>query len=101
MVEFAMFPTDKGESISAYVSRIIKIIDDSDINYTLTPMGTIFEVETIEEALEVITQSYKALEKDCNRIYSSIKIDGRKGKSRRFKQKIESIEKRIGKIKSI
>ena len=26
LLEFAMFPTDKGESVSNYVSRIIKMI---------------------------------------------------------------------------
>lgn len=101
MVEFAIFPTDKGESLSAYVGRIIKIIDNSDINYKLTPMGTVFEVETIEEAFNIIIKSHKELEKDCNRIYSTIKIDSRKGKSGRLVQKIESVEKLIGKIKSI
>ncbi len=30
LMEFAMFPTDKGESISEYVSRILKIIDEED-----------------------------------------------------------------------
>jgi len=39
LVEFSMFPTDKGESVSAYVSRIIKMIDESGVPYKLTPMG--------------------------------------------------------------
>ncbi|EEP60385.1 thiamine-binding protein, partial [Sulfurihydrogenibium yellowstonense] len=39
LVEFSMFPTDKGESVSPYVSRIIKMIDESRIPYRLTPMG--------------------------------------------------------------
>ena len=29
LFEFAMFPTDKGESVSPYVSRLLKVIDDS------------------------------------------------------------------------
>jgi len=101
MVEFAMFPTDKGESVSAYVSRIITMIDTLNIDYKLTPMGTVFEVETIGEALDIIQKAYRELERDCNRIYSTIKIDSRKGKNRRLRQKIESIKKRIGKVKSL
>ncbi|ACO04526.1 MAG TPA: thiamine-binding protein [Persephonella sp.] len=97
LVEFAMFPTDKGESVSPYVSRIIKMIDESGVNYKLTPMGTVFEVETMEEALKIIDQAYKQLEKDCNRVYSVVKFDIRKGKSGRLKQKIESVEKKLGK----
>jgi len=43
LLEFSMFPTDKGESISAYVSRILTLIDDSGVPYRLTPMGTIVD----------------------------------------------------------
>jgi len=98
LVEFAMFPTDKGESVSEYVSRIIKMFKKSDINYQLTPMGTVYEVETIEEATNIINSAYKLLESDCNRVYTTIKMDIRKNKSNRMKQKINSIEKKIGEI---
>ncbi|MBA4418145.1 MAG: hypothetical protein C0392_09585 [Syntrophus sp. (in: bacteria)] len=96
MLEFAMFPTDKGESVSEFVSRIIKMIDESGVTYKLTPMGTIVEVETLDEALDVVKKAYSQLEPDCHRIYSSIKLDIRKGKTGRLAQKIESIEKNIG-----
>jgi uncharacterized protein (TIGR00106 family) len=98
LIEFAMFPTDKGESVSEYVSRIIKVFKESDINYQLTPMGTIFEVDTIEEATNVINNASKTLEPDCNRVYTTIKMDIRKNKSNRMKQKISSIESKIGEV---
>jgi hypothetical protein len=41
LAELTMFPTDRGESVSAYVSRIIAMIDDRGLDYRLTPMGTI------------------------------------------------------------
>ena len=95
LVEFAMFPTDKGESVSEYVSRIIKIFKESDVNFQLTPMGTIFEVDNIEEATQIINNAYKELEADCNRVYTTIKMDIRKNKSNRMQQKIESVMKKI------
>jgi len=94
LVEFAMFPTDKGESVSEYVSRIIKMFKKSGVNYQLTPMGTIFEVETIQEASDIINNAYKQLQSDCNRVYTTIKMDIRKNKSNRMKQKIESVMKK-------
>jgi uncharacterized protein (TIGR00106 family) len=97
MFEFAMFPTDKGESVSTHVSRILKIIDESNVSYKLTPMGTVVEVETFEEALSLINRAYHELEGDCGRIYSTIKFDIRKGKSGRLRQKIESVETKVGK----
>ena len=95
LIEFAMFPTDKGESVSEYVSRIIKMFEKSEVNYQLTPMGTIFEVDTIEKATDIINKAYKELENDCNRVYTTIKMDIRKNKSNRMEQKIKSVMQKI------
>lgn len=101
LVEFSMFPTDKGESVSSYVSRIIGWIDRCGLSYQLTPMGTVVECATIHEATHVIEMAYEQLIPDCNRIYSSIKMDIRKGKSDRLKQKIVSVEQVLGKKVSV
>jgi uncharacterized protein (TIGR00106 family) len=97
LMEFAMFPTDKGESVSDYVSRILKVIDEAGHPYTLTAMGTIVEVEKLDDAMKVIKEAHKQLESDCARIYSTIKLDIRKGKTGRLQQKIASVEKKVGK----
>ncbi len=95
LLEFAMFPTDKGESVSNYVSRIIAYIDKSGVKYQLTPMGTIVETETFDEALVIVKQAYETLEIDCDRIYSSLKFDIRKNQNNRMQKKIQSIEEKI------
>lgn len=96
LLEFSMFPTDKGESVSAYVSRILTFIDGSGVSYRLTPMGTIIETETLDEALRILSEAYKCVEPDCNRVYVSAKLDIRKGRRSGLTQKIESVEKRAG-----
>jgi uncharacterized protein (TIGR00106 family) len=98
LLEFAMFPTDKGDSVSQYVSKVIQMIKESGVSYKLTAMGTIIETETIDEAMEIVNKSYKVLEPHSNRVYSSIKLDIRKEKSKRLETKIKSIESKIGKI---
>jgi uncharacterized protein (TIGR00106 family) len=98
LLEFAIFPTDKGESVSTYVSKVIKIIRESGATYQLTPMGTIIETETLAEALAIVQQSYDVLEPDCDRVYSSLKFDIRKGKSNCLIQKIKSVENIIGEV---
>jgi len=96
LVEFSMFPTDHGESKSVFVARIIDMIDRSKIPYKLGPMGTTFETDSLAEALKIIEQSYECLSDDCNRVYSSIKMDIRKESVNRMKSKIESVENHIG-----
>ena len=96
MLEFAMFPTDKGESVSPYVGRIIDMIDRSSIPYQLTPMGTIIECNEMDEALGIVKKAYECLKHDCSRIYSSIKFDIRAGREGGLQSKIASIEREIG-----
>jgi uncharacterized protein (TIGR00106 family) len=99
LVEFAMFPTDKGTSVSTYVSRIIKMIDESGTNYQLTPMGTIFETSNMDDALKIISKAHECLSDDCDRIYSTVKFDIQKTKENRIKTKVQSIENKIGTVK--
>lgn len=91
LVEFAMFPTDKGDSVSEYVSQIIDYIDKSGINYQLTSMGTILEGE-LNEVLSVIAECFKILETQSDRIYSTMTFDYRKGNNLRMNAKIDKIK---------
>jgi uncharacterized protein (TIGR00106 family) len=96
LLEFSMFPMDKGESISPYVSRILAMIDTSGVSYRFTPMGTIVETETIDEALRIMREAYATLEPDCNRVSVLAKFDIRKGKGGRLEQKVASVEQKVG-----
>ena len=99
ILNFAIFPTDKGDKgASEYVSKVLKMIAESGVPYKLNPMGTSIETETLEEALDIVNKSYKVLEPFSERVYSAITIDIRKGRVNGMKQKIESIEKRIGEV---
>jgi uncharacterized protein (TIGR00106 family) len=99
LLEFAMFPTDKGESVSKYVSRIIEVIRKSGFDYRLTPMGTVVETDSFTEATDIMNRCYEALADDCKRVYCSANFDIRKAKSGRMTQKIKSIENHIGSVK--
>jgi uncharacterized protein (TIGR00106 family) len=97
LLEFSIFPTDKGESVSIYVSEVIRMIRDCGFDYRLTPMGTIIETEEVSEALAVVESAASILrERDCRRVYSAIKLDIRVGKRGRLEQKIRSVEEKIG-----
>lgn len=99
LMEFSMFPTSsecrEGSGVSSQVSKIIDMIDQSGASYQLTPMGTVVETDTMAEALSILEKSYECLD-GCDRVYSSVKFDIRKNKSDRLKQKIASVEKKLG-----
>jgi len=96
LVEFAMFPTDSTESKSAFVAKVLDIVDRSGLEYQITAMGTIIEANTICEVFTLIERAYEILGKDSNRIYSAIKIDYRKGIVSRLNKKVTSVEAKLG-----
>ena len=98
LLEFAMFPTDKGDSVSQYVSKIIDSIRASGFQYKLTAMGTIVETNTVAEALLVVQNSYEILRPHSSRVYVSLNMDIQKNKDDRIISKIQSIEDKIGSV---
>jgi uncharacterized protein (TIGR00106 family) len=94
LIDFSIFPVDKGESVSPYVSRAVRIIKDSGLPFKLGPMGTAVEGQW-EELMAVVTGCFNALKKDCDRIYMSVKVDYRKGGSSRIEGKLRSVETKL------
>jgi uncharacterized protein (TIGR00106 family) len=95
LLEFAMAPAGKGESVSEYVARILDLIDKSGLPYQLTPMGTILEGDW-DAVMAVVTACFKALEPDCTRIGMNLKVDYRAGPAGRLRAKTEKIEQWLG-----
>ena len=98
LMQFAMFPTDKGASASPYVSRIIAMIRESGYPYQLSAMGTIIETETLGEAQSLVNKAYALLSDDCSRVYCTVTLDIRDGSVGRMQQKVASIEEKIGAV---
>jgi uncharacterized protein (TIGR00106 family) len=96
LMNYAMFPTDKGSSVSEFVSRIVKMVSESGFDYKLTAMGTIVETETLEQALEIVKKSYDLLENDTQRVYCSVNFDIQTNKPiGRLEGKVKSVEEKL------
>ena len=94
LINFSIFPLDKGESVSQYVARAVKIIKDSGLPYKLGSMGTSIEGDW-NEVMDVVTRCFEELEKDCNRVYMGITGDYRKKGKNRITAKVESVEGKL------
>ncbi len=100
LLEFSMFPTDRGASVSPYVAKLEMAIRSMGHASQLTAMGTIVETPTLEEAFEVIAAAYQAIEADAQRIYISANFDVRPGPLGRLKAKVSSVEDKIKKLQA-
>ena len=94
IVEMTIFPTDKGESVSVYVVRALRIIKDSGLDYEINSMGTCIEGQW-DKVMDVVNQCFKALETDCSRIFMTLKADYRKGMEGRLKGKVRSVQEKL------
>ncbi len=94
LINFSIFPLDKGESVSQYVARTLKIIKDRGLPYKLGPMGTSIEGEW-DEVMMAVTRCFEELTKDCDRIYFTIAGDYRKKGKDRITAKVESVEEKL------
>jgi len=95
LAEFSVYPVGAGESLSRYVARSIKLIEDSGLPYKACPMGTVVEGEW-DEVFALIKKCRDAIAQDTGRVVLHINVDDRKGAKGRLAGKIESVEKKVG-----
>ena len=91
VMEFAIFPIDKGEHVSQYVKKVIEMIDALPHKSQLTPMGTIVECDTMDECLAVISKANSMLEQDAARIYCTATFDNKPGKKDQMEHKMNAV----------
>ena len=94
IMEFAIFPMDKGEHVSQYVRKVVDMIDALPCPSQLTPMGTIVECDTMDECLSVISKANAIFEQDTKRIYCTATFDNKKGKKNQMEHKVEAVRNR-------
>lgn len=95
LLEFSMTPIGQGESVGPYVARCLDLVDQSGLDYRLHAMGTIVEGEW-EEVMALLHRCFQELARDCPRISITAKIDYRQGKKGRLREKVASVERRLG-----
>jgi uncharacterized protein (TIGR00106 family) len=98
IMNFAIFPIDKGAHVGKYVSEVVEYIKESGLNYQFSPMGTIIEAPTVPELLKVVEKAYEIMDPVSDRVYCVMNMDYNKNKTDLIKSKRSSVEKRIGAV---
>jgi len=94
IVELSIFPLDKGQSLSPFVARALRIIRASGLPHALGPMGTSIEGQW-HEVMAVVTACFEELQQDCERISVSFKADYRQGQDGRIQAKPASVLEKL------
>lgn len=95
IVEISAVPIGVGESLSGYVAKVIEVLKEEGVNYSLGPMGTSFEVENFKRLAEILEKVDRALfEAGSPRNYYVVKIDNR-AKGGKMEEKVRSVEQKL------
>ena len=97
IIELSIFPTDKGDSVSPYVARVLKVIESSGLPYELNPMGTCIEGKW-DQLMSVVHRCFEELRQDCDRIYLTMKADYRRHRASGLRGKVISVQSRLAEL---
>src|SRR5690554_7788859 len=96
IVEASIVPLrTESTSLSQYVADCHKVLKKGDINYQLTPMGTILEGD-LNKIMEIIAEMHKVpFSNGAQRVSTSIKIDDRRDKVSTMIGKVEAVKEKL------
>jgi len=97
LVEFSIVPLGAGTSVGSRVAEVLRLVDASGLAYKVTPMGTVVE-GAWEEVFRLIRRCHKGTLLQEERVLTTIRIDDRKGAKNMINAKVQSVEKRLGKV---
>jgi len=92
ILEVTIAPLGK-KNLSKYVAEVIRIFEEAGLDYELNPMSTIIEGEW-DQVMPVIKRAHEKLfDLGAARVSTLIKIDDRRDKRVKRKDKVESVKR--------
>jgi uncharacterized protein (TIGR00106 family) len=94
VADVSVVPLGVGTSVSAYVKKAVKALDDSGLRVLHGPMSTSLEARTVDEVFAAVKNAHDAvLNAGAKRVLTTIKIDDRRDKDHTMASKLGAINK--------
>lgn len=81
-------------SMSGEVAKAVDALDDFDVSYQTTPMGTIIETDDTSELFAAAEAAHRAV--DTDRVETFLKIDDKRAVEQEASEKVEAVEEHLG-----
>lgn len=82
-------------SLSRYVAECARVLDESGLTHTLTPMGSVLE-GPLDEILEVVRKVHEIpFSQGVLRVSTRLTIDDRRDKDASAQAKIDAVQRRL------
>lgn len=95
VVEFSIVPMGVGVGISKPLAKVMRMVDDSGLDYRAGPMCTAIEGDW-SQVIPLIERCHRAMLRESPRVITTIKIDDRRGATNRLVGKVASVIRKSG-----
>ncbi|MDR9380173.1 MAG: MTH1187 family thiamine-binding protein [Natronomonas sp.] len=82
------------DSMANEVAAAVEALEAFDVAYETNPMGTIIEADDIDTLLAAVGAAHNAV--DADRVSTFLKIDDKRTRKQRAREKVESVERELG-----
>ncbi|MEM1542176.1 MAG: MTH1187 family thiamine-binding protein [Ignisphaera sp.] len=83
-------------SLSSYIARVVESIARKGYSYILGPMGTVIEINTLDEVSLIVEDVVKCMrEQGVDRVLIHVYIDVRFDKDMKPLDKVKSVEEKL------
>jgi len=96
IAEISVIPIGEGVDLAGHIAKVLKVIDESGLDYKLNSMGTVVEGDS-DRVFDLIKQCHNKMLESSQRVYTTVKIDERNDKKgKMIEHKIQAVEKEAG-----
>ena len=82
------------ESMASEVAAAVEALEGFDVSYETNPMGTVIEADDIDTLLTAVGAAHNAV--DADRVSTFLKIDDKRTKDQRAREKVDAVERELG-----
>lgn len=95
LLELSVNPLGRGTHLSQDLAPILKLIDDSQLRYCLTPLGTCIEGNW-DELMALVKKCHDQARTVSSHVMTTVRIEDEEGATDKLKENIASVERAAG-----
>jgi uncharacterized protein (TIGR00106 family) len=82
------------ESMASEVAKAVAALDEHDVTYETTPMGTTIEADAVGDLFDAAQAAHEAV--DADRVSTFLKIDDKRTRDVAAAEKVSAVEDELG-----
>lgn len=94
LVQLEIVPVSGTTHLSDAIAKAVRIIDETDVPYALTPSGTCLE-GTWDEVMPVIRRCHERLREDAPHVFTYIRIEDEEGAANKLRTNVRAIHDHV------